>query len=311
MKQECSIRKTSIGGQALIEGIMMRGPKTSAMAVRKPDGSLEVETWDTYKNGGPKWYTKVPFLRGSFNFVASLTTGYRCLMRSAEIAQIEEEPSGWEKKMKERFGDRFYKMMTGVIMVVAVVIALALFFFLPTYLVSFLGKVIENQTVLSWIESLTKIAIFLTYIVLVSRTPDIRRTFQYHGAEHKTIACYEAGEELTVENIRKHIRFHPRCGTSFIVIVLIVSAIVFSLVSWDNLVIRILLKLAMLPITVGISYELIKFAGRHDNLLTKIVSAPGLWLQRLTTKEPEDDQIEAAIEAMVRCIPEEEGLDQY
>ncbi len=311
MKKECAVRKTSIGGQALIEGVMMKGPELSAMAIRKPDGTIHEETWETYK-GGRKWYQTIPFVRGSFNFVETMLSGYKCLMRSAELAGFdEEEPSPFEKKLQNLLGDHFFTFLSGVAMVLGAVAAVVLFMVLPTLLVGFLGNYFSSPVLLSAVEGCTKIVIFVLYLAAVSRTKEIYRVFQYHGAEHKTIACYEAGQPLTVENVRQHRRFHPRCGTSFLLIVLVVSILVSSLVTWNNLVIRILLKIIMLPITVGIAYEIIKFAGRHDNLLTRIISAPGLWLQRLTTNEPDDSQIEVAIASMLPCIPKQEGLDNW
>ena len=197
-------------------------------------------------------------------------------------------------------------------LVMGVGLALLLFSVLPSILVNFLGRLMVIPPVgKSLIEGLLKIAVFITYLAVVSRMPEIYRVFQYHGAEHKTIACYEAGQELTVENIRPQCRFHPRCGTSFLLIVLVISILVFSLVSWESLLLRVVLKIVLLPVVIGISYEIIKYAGRHDTPLTRAVSAPGLWLQRLTTNEPDDSQIEVAIASMLPVIPEEKGADQW
>lgn len=304
--------KTSIGGQALIEGIMMRGPKTSAMAVRLPDGSISLESWETNKGGGTPWYKKTPFIRGCFNFVDTMIMGYKCLMQSAEKSGFDlEEPSKFEKKLAELLGKNLTTVVSALAVVLGTGLAVLLFMVLPSMLTGLVSPFITTKLGLSTVEGLVKIGIFLLYIAGVSRVPDIRRVFEYHGAEHKTIACYEDGKELTVENIKGYTRFHPRCGTSFLLIVMVVSILVSSVVTWDNLLVRILLKLVMLPVVVSIAYEIIKAAGRYDNLLTRIISAPGLWLQNLTTNEPDASQIEIAIAAMQPCIPEDKNDDRW
>ncbi len=297
--------KTSIGGQAVIEGVMMRGPKLTALSVRMPDQSISTETWDTPNSN--KWYKKTPFIRGVFNFVESLTDGYKSLMKAAEKAGLddeEEEPSKFEQKLRQLLGDKFMPFLQGCILLFSLAMALFFFAFLPTTLVGFFKDYINHPLALSALEGLTKIAILILYLALISNMSDIKRVFMYHGAEHKTIFCYEHGEELTVENVRKYTRFHPRCGTSFLVIVLLLSILVSSMVSWDNLWMRVVLKVLCLPIIMSLSYECIKFAGRHDNLFTRILSAPGLWTQRLTTREPDDSMIEVAIASMKKVIPE-------
>ena len=297
--------KTSIGGQAVIEGVMMRGPKLTALSVRMPDQSISTETWDTPNSN--KWYKKTPFIRGVFNFVESMTDGYKSLMKAAEKAGLddeEEEPSKFEQKLRQLLGDKFMPFLQGCILLFSLAMALFFFAFLPTTLVGFFKDYINHPLALSALEGLTKIAILILYLALISNMSDIKRVFMYHGAEHKTIFCYEHGEELTVENVRKYTRFHPRCGTSFLVIVLLLSILVSSMVSWDNLWMRVGLKVLCLPIIMSLSYECIKFAGRHDNLFTRILSAPGLWTQRLTTREPDDSMIEVAIASMKKVIPE-------
>ena len=297
--------KTSIGGQAVIEGVMMRGPKLTALSVRMPDQSISTETWDTPNSN--KWYKKTPFIRGVFNFVESLTDGYKSLMKAAEKAGLddeEEEPSKFEQKLRQLLGDKFMPFLQGCILLFSLAMALFFFAFLPTTLVGFFKDYINHPLALSALEGLTKIAILILYLALISNMSDIKRVFMYHGAEHKTIFCYEHGEELTVENVRKYTRFHPRCGTSFLIIVLLLSILVSSMVSWDNLWMRVGLKVLCLPIIMSLSYECIKFAGRHDNLFTRILSAPGLWTQRLTTREPDDSMIEVAIASMKKVIPE-------
>ena len=297
--------KTSIGGQAVIEGVMMRGPKLTALSVRMPDQSISTEVWDTPNSN--KWYKKTPFIRGVFNFVESMTDGYKSLMKAAEKAGLDEEaeePSKFEQKLRQLLGDKFMPFLQGCILLFSLAMALFFFAFLPTTLVGFFKDYISHPLALSALEGLTKIAILILYLALISNMSDIKRVFMYHGAEHKTIFCYEHGEELTVENVRKYTRFHPRCGTSFLVIVLLLSILVSSMVSWDNLWMRVGLKVLCLPIIMSLSYECIKFAGRHDNLFTRILSAPGLWTQRLTTREPDDSMIECAIAAVTPVLPE-------
>ena len=297
--------KTSIGGQAVIEGVMMRGPKLTALSVRMPDQSISTEVWDTPNSN--KGYKKTPFIRGVFNFVESMTDGYKSLMKAAEKAGLDEEaeePSKFEQKLRQLLGDKFMPFLQGCILLFSLAMALFFFAFLPTTLVGFFKDYISHPLALSALEGLTKIAILILYLALISNMSDIKRVFMYHGAEHKTIFCYEHGEELTVENVRKYTRFHPRCGTSFLVIVLLLSILVSSMVSWDNLWMRVGLKVLCLPIIMSLSYECIKFAGRHDNLFTRILSAPGLWTQRLTTREPDDSMIEVAIASMKKVIPE-------
>lgn len=308
--------KSKIGGQALIEGIMMRGVDTEAMAVRLPDGSIDLETKKLPK---AKWFQKTPFIRGPVNFVTTLIDGYRCISKSADKSMqgIEEEPSKFEKWLTDKLGD---KLMTAVMFisgVLGIFLAVALFVYLPalaikgiTLLAPALGDMYILKNIL---EGLIKILIFVAYIWLTSLLKDIRRTYEYHGAEHKTITCYEAGDEMTVENVRKYRRFHPRCGTSFMFLVLFISIFVNSIfrLPWEVVWLRALLKLCVLPIVVAVAYELIKLAGRYDNIFTKIISAPGLWIQRLTTREPDDSQIEVALAAFMPCIPEDKELDRW
>lgn len=305
-------KKTSIGGQALIEGVMMRGPYVSAMSVRKPDGEIVTETWSSDSS---QWYRKVPVVRGIINFVVMLHDGYKYLMKSADIAGIaldDEEPSKLDKWIDAHMGKAFGVIFNVLVTVVALAISIGLFMLLPAWIVKGLGSLVALAPMCMTIcEGVLKIAIFVAYLWLVTRLKDIQRVFQYHGAEHKTIACYEAGDELTPQRAKNYTRFHPRCGTSFMLIVLVISIFVFSVVSWDNIWIRAALKLALLPLVVGISYEIIRFAGRHNNPVTRVISAPGLWLQRLTTFEPDESQLEVAIASMKPCIPENEKDDEY
>ena len=302
--------KSKIGGQALIEGIMMKGVFKSAMACRLPDGTIE--TWDENNGKNAPWYKKVPFIRGSFNFVSSLISGYKCLMKSAEKQLTdddeEEEMSKFEQWLTDKLGDNIMGIISALAMVIGIVLSLFLFKFIP----AFLTKPIENQTILrTAIEGILKIAIFVVYLALTGKSKDVKRTYEYHGAEHKTIACFEAHEELTVENIKKHSRFHPRCGTSFIFITLFTSIFVFCFIpsfssygKTTRIFMRLAIQLLLLPFIIGIAYELIRLAGRKNNLFTRIISAPGLKIQHLTTREPDDAQIEVAIAAIKPCIPE-------
>lgn len=290
---------------------MMRGPVLTSMATRMPDGSIDVETWNTHKGSKTPWTRKTPFIRGIFNMVDSMVVGYHCLMKSAEKAGVEEEPTKFDKWLEKKLGHNMMKVLGGFAAVLGVALAAVLFIFIPTGLSSLLKPLIGTGVGLSLIEGLIKVIILVGYMWLCSRMKDMRRVFEYHGAEHKSIACYEAGLPLTVENVRPQRRFHPRCGTSFLFLVVFISIIVGSFISWDNPAIRMLLKLALIPVVVGISYELIKLAGRSDGILTRIISAPGMWLQRITTCEPDDSQIECAIAALEAVIPEDENADRW
>ena len=303
--------RTSVGGQALMEGVMMRGPKRLCCAVRRPDGGIET---DIKELPPKKWYEKVPFVRGVFAMIGSMITGYRCLMYSADIAMQDSEDSEPESKLDkwldEHLGEKFQNALTVCAALMGGVVAILLFSVTPTSVVGFVSRFVPlgrwGRVVL---EAVLKMAIFVAYLALCSRMKEIHRLFEYHGAEHKTIACYEAGEPLTVENIRKYPRFHPRCGTSFLILTRLVSIAVFSVIPWTGTALRVVYKLLFLPLVMGISYELLKLCGRTDNLLTHIIRAPGLWVQRLTVFEPDDSMIECAIQAVTPVLPEnpEEG----
>ncbi|MCL2068891.1 MAG: DUF1385 domain-containing protein, partial [Oscillospiraceae bacterium] len=281
----------------------------SALAVRKPDGEINVTHWNN--KPAAAWYRKTPFVRGIFNLGSSLSVGYKCLMRSANIAGFEEEPSKFEKWLAKKLGKHFSSFMSMLALVLGVALAIFLFTILPTLLTSLAAQFLPSDLARTVLEGVLRIAILITYMALVSLMPDIRRVFEYHGAEHKTIFCYERGKELTVGNVRTESRFHPRCGTSFLLIVLVVSILLFSALSWESVLTRILTRLAMLPVVVGIAYEIVKFTGRHDNAFTRFISAPGIFLQRITTKEPDDLQIEVAIASMKQVIPQEKGSDEW
>ena len=297
--------RTSVGGQALMEGIMMRGPEKICCAVRKPDGTINL-TYDTVTT---RWYNKVPLLRGVCNMAENLYKGYKYLMHAADIAmegtEDAEPESKLDKWLDEHTGPAFQNVLMGCAAFAGVVLALFLFTFLPTFLT---GQLIRLVPLGRWgrviLEGALKMAIFLLYMYLCTRMKDLHRVFEYHGAEHKTIACYEAGLPLTVENIRKQSRFHPRCGTSFMILVIIISIFLYAVLPWTSTGLRVVYKLCMFPLLVGVSYEILKWAGRSDSALSHIVSQPGLWMQRLTTFEPDDSMIEVAIAAVTPVLPE-------
>ncbi len=304
-------KKTSIGGQALIEGIMMRGPEKTAMAVRNTKtNEIILEEYPTKGKDRAKLF-KLPFIRGIFNMYDSLSFGYKCLMRSAELSGLEDEE---ENKQPSKWDKLFNAILMPLATVLAVALALGLFVYLPMqiwkWITASAPAVQQNYYARAGFEGVMRIILFVGYVWATSLMKDIRRTYQYHGAEHKTIFCYEAGLPLTVENIRPQSRFHPRCGTSFMVLMLIVGIIVSMFIRVDNLLLRTCFKLLTFPIVVGVGYELIKLAGRRDDLFTRIISAPGKWLQRVTTREPDDSMIECAIEAMNKVIPAD-GSDNW
>ena len=314
--------KTSVGGQALMEGIMMRGPKLICCAVRKPDGTIETKTEPTPTHG---IWTKIPLVRGAISMIESLIMGYRYMMYSAQVSMgddydPEEEETAFEKWVGEHLGKKAEDALLACAAVLGGLLAILLFTVLPTLIV---GGVNHFVTLGRWakvvLEAVLKVGIFLTYMVGISKMKEIHRVFEYHGAEHKTIACYEAGDPLTVENVRKYTRFHPRCGTSFLFVVIVVavlaSCVVFALPGIRdvaaNPLVRILLHLVLLPIVVAITYEINRFIGRHDNPVTRVLSAPGMWMQNFTTFEPDDSMLEVAIHALKIVLPEKAGADAW
>lgn len=320
-KENKACHITSIGGQAVIEGVMMRGPKESAIAVRKPDGEIIVEKKPVNSFVQKFKINKIPIIRGVFSFLESLISGTKALMFSAEFYDIEEEEDKIKKEqMTEEelaaYEKKNEKMLAGAIffsVIIALVFGIGVFMLAPTFLVGLLRDYagLTNSLLTTLLEGIVRIVIFVVYILLTSKMKDIRRVFEYHGAEHKTIFCYEAGEELTVENVKKQKRLHPRCGTSFLILVMLISIIVFSFVSWENPIERVIIRLLLLPLVAGISYELIKFAGRHSGKIVDIISAPGMWLQMITTKEPDESQIEVAIEAMKSVLTGDRNDDKW
>lgn len=299
-------KMTSIGGQAVIEGVMMRGPHKIATAVRKPDGEIII---DEKENKSLGKIAKVPIMRGVVAFVSSMVIGVKSLMFSAKFYDTEDEKK--ESKNKKENSENMPEWMIYVSVLVAVCMSVGLFIVLPNVISNiFVPNKESNPVIYNLVESIVKIIIFLGYLFAVSLMKDIQRTFEYHGAEHKTIFCYENGEELIPENVKKYSRFHPRCGTSFLLFVVIISIIVFSLVGvYENPFINLGLRLLLLPLVAGISYEIIKFAGRSKSKYVTWLNAPGKWLQRLTTREPDEKQIEVAIAALKAVIPENKDDD--
>ncbi len=303
-EKQCHI--TSIGGQAVIEGVMMRGPEEIAVAVRTPEGEIVIDKKPISSILKKYKFLKMPIIRGVISFFESLVIGTKALMFSAEFYDIEEED---DKKKKETMTEaekaaaekKESKIKDAAIygsVIVALAFSVLLFMMLPAVLVGFVKDFLPSGVLATLLEGIVRITIFLLYVVLVSQMKDIRRVFEYHGAEHKTIFCYESGEELTVENARRFSRLHPRCGTSFLLIVMVVSIILFSFISWENALTRLALRLLLLPVVAGISYEIIKFAGRSQSKFMKFVSLPGMWLQKITTREPDDSQLEVAIASL-------------
>lgn len=322
MSKKTTTKKiTSIGGSALIEGIMMRGPKRTTVCVRT--GEDEIYKEDININTIPSKCAlfRLPFFRGIAGLIDSMRLSYKSLMLSAdkavEAGEVEEEePTKFEKWLDDKFGDNLVKIVMVIASIIGVAFAVFLFFFLPSFLYDLSSNAIpafkaDNDMAVLWksiFEGVLKLVLFLGYIIIVSQTTQMKRVFMYHGAEHKTIFCYENEEELTVENVRKQIRFHPRCGTSFMVIMLIIGILIGLFVPVAPFGIgflRPVFKILLLPVSCGIGYELIKICGKHDNLATRIIAAPGLWAQRITTKEPDDKMIEVAIEAIKEVIPDD------
>lgn len=375
--QEKEVKRTSIGGQALIEGVMMRGPEKTTMAVRHTSGEIRMESWNTPVGGKAKIW-KVPFIRGVYNFIDSMRLGYRSLMRSAELSGMEEEIEAAGKSAKEpavqeaapaeavvptvsaqeaeipvdadlsastapvvteaasvpavavaavapaaapvpqskKEGESSWWMTLLMVVsaVLGVCLSVFLFLWLPAFLFNLLKSAVsalDNQVVRAVFEGVLRILLFVAYIFFTSLMKDIKRVYMYHGAEHKTIFCYEHGLPLTVENVRKQSRFHPRCGTSFMILMLLIGIVISMFIPIENSFLRTAVKLLTIPLLVGIGYEAIKLCGRKDNWFTRIIAAPGLWMQRLTTREPEDDMIECAIAAFEDVVPADPKADTW
>ena len=304
------VRKTTIGGQAVIEGITMKGPQKTCLAVRKPDGEIVFQESETDK---PSKLWKLPVLRGCYTMATAMIRGVKDIETSADLSEQDDgdyEPSRFEQWLMDKFGDEgVNKIIMGVAMLFGTMLPIILFMLCPTLIVSLLPAGAPSF-VRSLLEGVVRIILFLLFMWSVSHMKDIERTFRYHGAEHKTIFCYEAGLDLTVENVRKMPRFHPRCGTSFMFVMMIVPILIFAFVQMDNPWMRMAMRLVLLPLVIGLSYECIRFAGKHDGQISRALRWPGLQMQRLTVFEPDDAMIEVAIAAMQRVIPED-GSDDW
>lgn len=314
MKDWNTKKKTTIGGQALIEGIMMRGTEDIAIAVRKPDSTISVDKRKAVSYTKKNKFLGLPLIRGSVALIESMVIGIKALTYSAEFYEDEEdneEMGKFEKFLTKVFGEKLESVAMGFSVVVSLGIGIALFFVLPVILTGFIKSITESAVLRNLVEGIIRIAIFVFYIFLISRMNDIKRVFQYHGAEHKSIYCYENEEELTVENARKYPRLHPRCGTNFLFIVMIISIFVFSFVKTQNMGTKILSRVVLLPLVAGISYEVLRFVGRSDSKIVRILIYPGLALQYLTTREPDDDQIEVALEALNSVLVEDKEADVW
>ena len=329
-KQPCCEKfKTTIGGQALIEGIMMRGPEKDAIVVRRSDGTLDMDVRPR-KLPAKKSLWNLPFIRGIRTFFDSQVVGVKALMHSADLApeESQEQASKFDQWLEKKLGnEKFQQYLIGFAVFLGLAMSIGLFILLPVIVAGFFDRWVKNILLLNLLEGLIRIVIFMGYMILVSRMGEMKRVFAYHGAEHKTIRCYEAGLPLTVENVRQMTRLHPRCGTSFLLVVVIISTLVFSVASSGLLtlapalaamqgtflyrLIMILFKLLLLPVVVGITYEINRWAGRHDNWFTRGISAPGMWMQNFTTNEPDESMIEVAIEAVKAVLPEKEGEDAW
>jgi len=326
----CEKFKTMIGGQALIEGILMRGPEKDAIVVRGKEGLiLEVHPRKIHRPGSIATW---PLVRGAVNFFDSQVTGVKALMRSADLAPEEyaeeEKPSKLDLWLEKKLGnEKFQEYVIGFAVFLGLAMSIGLFFLLPMVIGGFFDRWIDSTLGLNLVEGLIRIIIFMIYMIAVSRMNEMKRVFSYHGAEHKTIRCYEAGLPLTVENVRPQTRLHPRCGTSFLLVVMVISILVFSVASTGLLnavpalaamkgsflyrLIMICFKLLLLPFIVAVTYEINRWAGRNDNAFTRILTAPGMWMQNFTTNEPDDSMIEVAIAAVKEVLPEEEGADRW
>ncbi len=310
------MKKVNIGGQAVLEGVMMKGPESYALAVRTPEKEIDVQVTE-YKSVGEKHkIARIPIIRGVINFIESLYIGIGTLMKSSEYYDEEEEEKTSDEKPKKEKREKTEKekavaekaYMIGTL-IMSLVIAIGIFMLIPVFLANFMKHVTENQLIINLTEGVLRLLLFLGYVALISLMKDIKRTFMYHGAEHKTINCLEAGDDLTVENVKKHTRFHKRCGTSFVFIVMFISIIVFMFVKTDVLWMKMVSRILLIPFIAGISYEFIRYAGRHENAFANILSKPGLWVQRLTTREPDDDMIEVAIASVDAVIDWHEYVD--
>ncbi|MBO5144580.1 MAG: DUF1385 domain-containing protein [Lachnospiraceae bacterium] len=294
MTRKKQTQYSGIGGQAVLEGVMMKNKDKYAVAVRKPDGDIDIQVEEYKGVCGDKRFTKLPLIRGVFAFIDSLVLGMRVTMHSASFYEDEEEEKNTNKPEKAQ-GSKSDDIMMGFTVVLSVLIAVALFMMLPFLISDFLGRYIRNASVIAILEGILRILIFVGYIAAISLMKDIKRLYMYHGAEHKCINCIEKGRPLTVKDVMRSSRQHKRCGTSFLLFVVLVSVIVFFFIRVDNMALKLVLRLLLVPVIAGISYEIIRLAGRSDNIIIRLISAPGLWMQRLTTKEPDEEMVKVAI----------------
>ena len=293
------MKSSGIGGQAVIEGVMMKNKEQYAVAVRKPDKLIEVKVEEYHGIAEKYSLFKSPSLRGVGAFVESMVVGMKTLTYSASFYEEEEEkPSRLEETVGKVFKEKAESVIMGITVAVSILLAVAIFMILPFFIAEYFSRLTDNVTLLALVEGLIRVAIFLLYVVAISQMQDIKRVFMYHGAEHKTINCVENGKELTVENVRTQSRYHKRCGTSFLFVVMFISILFFMVIRVDNVVLRMLLRILLVPVIAGVSYEFIRLAGRSDNAVVNLLSKPGMWLQSLTTREPEDDMIEVAIQSV-------------
>jgi uncharacterized protein YqhQ len=309
------MKKTTIGGQALLEGLLMIGPQYRATAVRKPDGEIVIEKHPMKPKGK---LSKIPVIRGAVNLFTQMVIGVKALMYSAEFVDLEDgdkpyEPSKFEQFLDRKFGDKIADIAIYFSVVLSLCLSVGLFILLPNFITDFFSNFInlQNVIVLNLIEGAFRVGIFIGYLALVSLMKEMKRVWEYHGAEHKTIHCYEHGDEITVENVKKYTTKHPRCGTSLFFTILIISILIFAFTGWHNIFLNALIRILLVPLVAGVSLEFIKFAVKHENWLFKVITAPGLMFQSFTTREPDDRQIEVAIAAFMEVLPAEEGSDEW
>ncbi|MBE6664722.1 MAG: DUF1385 domain-containing protein [Ruminococcaceae bacterium] len=305
-KEEKNPRLGQVGGQAILEGVMMKSGEDVAISVRAMDGTVRSKKTKHVSLRKKYKIFALPIIRGVVSFVESMILSVSTMNHGVDMLGIEEEETKFEKWLKEKFGAGLLTVLMPISIILGLLLSVALFFYLPSLISGWIAKPFGGDIGIwrSAVEGVIKIAIFVGYILLVSLMPDIRRTFEYHGAEHKSIFCYESGEELTVENVKKHKRFHPRCGTSFMFVMILIGIIIGFFIPFQNSFLRTACKLLLLPLTMGIGFEFLMYAGKHDNFLVRMLSAPGLWMQRITTKEPDDSQLEVAIKSLKLAMPE-------
>lgn len=304
---------SGIGGQAILEGIMMKNRNEYSVAVRLPDGKINVQKWqDESVAKNAKVLKKIPFIRGVISFVDSLALGMKTLTYSASFYEDEaEEETAFDRFLSKIFGAKVEKVVTGFTVALAIIFAVGLFMILPYFISQWLSGLVHNETLIAIIEGVVRLVIFLLYVCIIALMKDIRRVYQYHGAEHKCINCIENGRDLTVRNVMRSSRLHPRCGTSFLLLVMVITIICFFFIRVESVALRLIVRLALIPVIAGVSYEILQLAGKKDNVLTKIISAPGMLLQKITTKEPDEEMVEVAIAAIEKVFDWEAFQEKY